>query len=461
MTLLDFERGSLRLKSDDPQITGRLPEPWKWDERVAAFRAPALVYREILTLLHRSGAPYEDRARGYHELSLVHHGHRVAHPHQAEALAAWRAAGRRGLLILPTGSGKSYLAELAILDARRSTLVVAPTLDLMNQWYDLLSASFQVEVGLIGGGYHEVKDLTVTTYDSAWIHLEHLGGRFGLLIFDECHHLPGPSYTHAAECSIAPYRLGLTATPERTDGREKLLDTLVGPEVYRRTIRDLAGEYLAEYEVVRVAVDLSEAEALEYEEARATYQDFVRSAGISMRGPQGFQQFVMIASRTERGRRAFAAFRRSRALALASPSKLHVLEHLLRRHRRDRVILFTHENEMVYDISRRFLIPSITHRTDTKERQALLEAFRAGKVPALATSRVLNEGVDLPTANVGIVLSGSGSIREHVQRLGRILRRQEGKEAVLYEIITRGTVEERVSERRREHDAYRPGKEGG
>ena len=73
---------------------------------------------------------------------------------------------------------------------------------------------------------------------------------------------------------------------------------------------------------------------------------------------------------------------------------------------------------------------------------------------AIVTSKVLNEGVNIPEANVAVVLSGSGTIREHVQRLGRILRKREGKQATLYEVISKDTVEDRISQRRRRHPAY-------
>jgi superfamily II DNA or RNA helicase len=73
----------------------------------------------------------------------------------------------------------------------------------------------------------------------------------------------------------------------------------------------------------------------------------------------------------------------------------------------------------------------------------------------VATSRVLNEGVDIPAAQVGVVLSGTSTVREHVQRLGRILRPQKGKRAVLYEVVTADTTEVGAAARRREHDAYR------
>ena len=121
---------------------------------------------------------------------------------------------------------------------------------------------------------------------------------------------------------------------------------------------------------------------------------------------------------------------------------------LLQRHAHDRALIFTADNETVYRISERFLIPAITHETPIKERRVWLDAFNRGDVLALATSKVLNEGVNIPEAAVAIVLSGSGSAREHIQRLGRILRKQGDKEAVLYEVITSETSEEHTSQRR-------------
>ena len=138
---------------------------------------------------------------------------------------------------------------------------------------------------------------------------------------------------------------------------------------------------------------------------------------------------------------------------LGATAKLRVLEDILKAHPRDRVLIFTNDNETVHQISRTFLVPAITHRTRTRERKDILEAFNKGEYLALVASKVLNEGVNIPEANVAVVLSGSGTIREHVQRLGRILRRRQGKEAVLYEVISKDTVEDHISDRRR-HEAY-------
>ncbi|MBX3202297.1 MAG: DEAD/DEAH box helicase [Labilithrix sp.] len=444
-----------------------------WLRRGRDFRVPEPLIRgrEVRVPSGASASPSRTRARrllsprGSHlrgtrpvatrELAHGARVHREPRFYQSEALEAWKRNRGRGVVVLPTGAGKTQLAMMAIDDRRRSALVVAPTLDLVRQWYDVLAATFGVAIGVVGGGEHDVQPLTVTTYDSAYLHMEHLGSRFGLVVFDECHHLPSPTYALAARLSIAPFRLGLTATPERADGLDAALDALVGPTVYRRDIGELAGEYLAEYDTERVEVELSAEEREEHDAERQIYRDFVGMNGIVMSSPRGFGEFIMRASRSADGRRAMKAYRRQRELAFAATAKLAYLEHLLTVHRHDRALVFTQDNATAHLVSRRFLVPVITHQTKVTERSAILAAFAAGTYGAVVTSKVLNEGVDVPDANVAVVLSGSGSVREHVQRLGRILRQREGKRALLYEIVTARTTETFTSDRRREHDAYR------
>lgn len=454
---LAFRAGTIELtgitrESNEARL---LPAPLAWDERAGRWRAPAVAYAEVMAALRSTSLDVIDDARRDVELSSGPRVHREARPFQAEAVAAWRAASGRGVVVLPTGAGKTHVAIMAIDAVRRSTLVVAPTLDLVRQWYDLLRATFAVPVGVVGGGDHDVQPLTVTTYDSAYLHMEHLGARFGLVVFDECHHLPGPTYALAARLALAPHRLGLTATPERADGRDAELDVLVGPTVYRRDIGELAGEWLADYETVQVDVELEPAEREEHDAERALYLAFVAKNGIRLGSPRGFGEFVMRSAQSMEGRRAMRAYRRQRELAFAANGKLAYVEHLLDRHREDRALLFTQDNATAYRVARRFLVPVITHQTKVTERSEILEGFAAGRYGAVVTSKVLNEGVDVQEANVAVVLSGSGSVREHVQRLGRILRKRDGKRALLYELVTSRTAETGTSERRREHDAYR------
>jgi superfamily II DNA or RNA helicase len=451
---LRFESGTLTLAgvdADDP----RVPDALTWDARAAAFRAPAMAYAPIVLALRRTGLTYDDEARRYEELAHGARVHREPRFYQTEALDAWKRSGGRGVVVLPTGAGKTQMAMMAIDDRRRSALVIAPTLDLVRQWYDVLTATFGGPIGVVGGGDHDVQPITVTTYDSAYLHMDHLGARFGLVVFDECHHLPSPTYSLAARLALAPFRLGLTATPERADGLDATLAALVGPTVYRRDITELAGEYLAEYDIERVEVELTPEEREEHDAERQIYRDFVGMNGIVMSSPRGFGEFIMRASRNADGRRAMKAYRRQRELAFAATAKLAYLEHLFSVHRNDRALVFTQDNATAHLVSRTFLVPVITHQTKVTERSAILADFSKGVYAAVATSKVLNEGVDVPDANVAVVLSGSGSVREHVQRLGRILRPREGKRAVLYEIVTARTTETFTSDRRREHDAYR------
>lgn len=454
MVTLSFAQGTLVLRGL-PRDDAHCRDLLVWDKRSSCHRGRASDYAELVLALRGAELEFEDTARAYDAIEIDTCVYRKPRPYQTEALAAWNAANGRGVVVLPTGAGKSHVATMAMRSKRRSTLVVVPTLDLVRQWFDLLRHTFDSEVGIVGGGEHTVRPLTVTTYDSAYLHMEHFGARFGLVVFDECHHLPGVSYRLAAEQCLAPFRLGLSATPERADGLESELESLIGPKVYEKQILELSGRYLADYATERIEVDLSAVERQDYQEQRGIYTAFVRSQGISMGSPQGFSNFIMRSSRTEEGRRALAAYRRQREIAFAAPRKLDVLGDLLQEHAGDKTLIFTQDNRTAYAVARRFLVPVITHQTKVRERSELLSGFATGGYTALVTSKVLNEGVDVPDASVAVVLSGSGSVREHVQRLGRILRPKDGKQAVLYELVTRDTAETRTSERRRAHDAYR------
>jgi superfamily II DNA or RNA helicase len=454
--LLSYDRGTVLLAGGPPGFDLTALSGVRFDERTSAFRAQGRYYRPIVETLIRTKQPYRDDARGWanEPAGFRLEATRDPFPHQREALAAWTTGGRRGVVVLPTGTGKTFVAVLCIAAADRPALVVTPTLDLMNQWYAELKDRFKVEVGLLGGGYYDYKPLTVTTYDSAYIHLERWGNRFGLVVFDECHHLPGATYAEAAVGCLAPFRLGLTATPERQDGADALLPELIGPIVYRKEIRQLSGDYLAEYRTERVYVDLTPDEAERYRECREIYRRFVTDRGISFSGLNGWQRFVFEALRHPDGPAAMKAYREQKRIERSPAAKFLELERLLAKHAGERAIVFTADNATVYRIARQYLVPAITHQTKIKERKQVLERFHVGEYSVVVTSQVLNEGVDVPAAGVGIVLSGTGSTRENVQRLGRILRKFEGKQAVLYEIVAKGTAEEFASDRRRQHGAF-------
>ena len=374
-------------------------------------------------------------------------------PYQEDALTAWRAEGCRGVVVLPTGSGKTLVGALAIAEVELATLVVVPTIDLLRQWRQALAGALGRslgEIAIYGGGAHEVGPITVITYESAALHPELLR-RFGLLIFDECHHLPAQTYRQIAEGAFTPLRLGLSATPERADEEHLALDRLIGPEVYRRAPDELAAaRYLASYNEQRLTVALSPEDAARYEQARAAYSAYLRQRHIVIASPADFQRKVLWASaRDTEARAAMLAWREARSLAMNAPAKFALLEELFACHAGERVLVFSEYNALVEEVSQRFCIPQITHKTATEERRLILERFREGRYMRLVTGRVLNEGVDIPDCGVAIIVSGNATRREYIQRLGRVLRPKETR-ATLYELVTEGTTEERVADRRRE-----------
>jgi superfamily II DNA or RNA helicase len=453
---LRFRAGTLELFGWPPSaladlgLPGCIPDP-----RLPGLRAPAVGYADIVLVLRDRGVAVDDQARRYEALSLVPRAAPPPRDYQRDALAAWTRARGRGVVVLPTGAGKTEVALLAIAARQRAALVVAPTLDLVRQWHEALGRRFGVDIGVVGGGEHTVLPLTVTTYDSAWMHMEHLGNRFGIVVFDEVHHLVADSYALAARLCLAPFRLGLSATPERDDGRDALLAELIGPIVFRKEIDELQGTFLADYDVVRVDVALNDDERAQWSAARAVYREFLQRERVALGGAGGWDRFVQRAARSLEGRQALAAWRLQRRLAFGAAQKLEHVDAILKRHRGARTLIFSDDNATAYAVARRFLVPVITHQTKVRERSQLLAAFADGSLPVLATSRVLNEGVDVPDAQVAVVLSGSGSTREHVQRLGRVLRPRPGKRAVLYELVSADTGETYTSEKRRDHRACR------
>lgn len=443
--VLRLDRGTLVFK----EVPEAVSAFFHWDARSQSFRARGMDYRDIVEGLRKAEVAFRDEAAGFLKLELDFSREIEPYRHQQQALSAWKKAGRRGVVEVPTGGGKTLIAQLALKDTPRSVLICVPTLDLMAQWYSGLVAAFpDANIGMLGGGSRDETPILISTYDSAAINAEDLAGRYALLICDEVHHLPSDFTRVIAEMSIAPYRLGLSATLKRSDGRERDLDTLLGPVVFSCTPDELAGTTLAAYQDVVIKVKLSPKEQQRYDELIRQRNDFLRLNNIRLGTIDGWKQFIMN-SGSPQGRAAMLAHREAKTLAYGTEGKLRVLEEILANHPEARTLIFVNDNATVYRISREFLIPAITHQTHVKERVATLDKFRSGEYQYLVSGQVLNEGVDVPEASVAVVLSGTSTEREHVQRLGRILRKSEGKQAFLYEVISEGTTEERVSQQRR------------
>jgi superfamily II DNA or RNA helicase len=440
MLRLWFDKGTLLLK-------GQVGTPYgKWDSRVGSYRIKAYHYRDVLEYLAESKLQVEDDVPMLPPLEQLK-SNVALRDYQNEALNNWCKARNRGVLVLPTAAGKTFIALKAIQQLKIQTLIVVPTLDLIDQWKKRVKECLNLEAGVVGGGENTLRMVTVTTYDSAYIHAEQLGNKFTLIIFDEVHHLASAGYIQIAEMYTAPYRMGLTATYERSDQRHSLLSQLVGDPVYSVGVEEIAG-HLSPYTYEKISVELTPQEKQIYESQMNVFRRFLQQRRITLRSAADFQKFIMTTGRDPKAREALLARNRAIRVAVNSEAKLNVLAQQLKTYKNEKILIFTLYNDLVYSISLRFLIPAITYQTSREERREILSNFEIGKYPVVVTSQVLDEGVDVPDASVGLVLGGTGSNREYVQRLGRLLRKKEDKLARLIEIISKETMEVGTSLRR-------------
>ncbi|MDF9746997.1 DEAD/DEAH box helicase family protein [Natrinema salsiterrestre] len=465
---LRYEDGTIRIdgleeSSVSPSSIRTAVSDLESDQRTGCWRVPAGGYADLRAALARTDAGVDDRVLDLASVSDLHSAYELRE-YQTTALEAWLETDRwadtaletvsgapAGVLELPTGSGKTVIALKAIERLSVPTLVVVPTIDLLEQWERELEREFGEPIGRFGGGEQRLEPITVSTYDSAYLKADSVGDRFGIVVFDEVHHLGGEGYREIARLLAAPARLGLTATFERPDGAHEVIEDVVGPLVHRVDVDELAGDHLANYDVKRLAVSLTPDEREEYERNQEVFTDYLATSTIDMRSGSDYQELVKRSGNDPEAREALLARQRAREIMFGSEAKLDALAGILDDHRGERTIVFTAHNDLAYDVSERFLIPTITHQTGTAERREILERFREGTYTRIATSNVLDEGVDVPDASVAVVLSGSGSEREFVQRLGRILRpKADGGRAILYEVISDDTSEERVAGRRRD-----------
>lgn len=455
---LSFDRGTLLL-------TGLRSHPgWTFDPRIGCLRTHAIHYAQVRTdLLHRFGPQFLDEVKIPPRLAWAKSEIAPLRHEQKQAMAAWLSNQARGVVVMPTGTGKTEVALAIMQHTRVATLVVAPVRDLMHQWHRRILRALGYDAGIVGDSFFNLQPVTVTTYDSAYARMAEMGDRFGLIIFDEAHHLPGRSYRESAMLCCAPMRLGLTATPERADGLHVDLDTLIGPVAYRQDISDARGKSLAEYDVVRIPVKLSDAEQVKYDVASSAVRKFMverqdqlnKLASPGQKPPRyTWQDLCKESGKEPAARAAQNAYYLKKSIEDRAIEKLRVLEDLFRLHAGQRTIVFAGSNPMAIDVSRRFLVPTLLAHSRKKERREVLEGFAADRFPVLVANQVLDEGVDVPTAKIAIVIGGMASTRQAKQRLGRILRRSGDARATLYEIVCQDTNEEKRSRKRRQSDAY-------
>src|SRR3954454_16509231 len=391
-------------------------------------------------------------------LTNPHFAERELYRWQLDALVSWLRSGRRGVIEAVTGSGKTDVAIAAASDALRRgrfVLVLVPSRVLMEQWHGRLTLALpDARIGRLGDSGRDGPadcDVLVATRHSAAAHRPEPGSGGGLLIADECHGMGGRVLRRAL---LPQYeeRLGLTATLERSDDAvTELLLPYFGGICYRYGFdHAIADGVCARPRVAFVGVELSVDERAEY----AAIEQRLVSARLHLRSVRDmplepFGDFLAaVAHLAERdsgadGRAArdyLDAFSKRRQIVAQSIGKYELLGDLAPAIKdADGALVFTETvraaNHAINRLDPHVAIDLITGSTARRQRREILDDLRVRRLDAVAAPRVLDEGIDVPDANLGVVMSASRTRRQMIQRMGRILRRKRAGVAAHFVIM--------------------------
>ncbi|WP_411963649.1 DEAD/DEAH box helicase [Haloferax sp. YSMS24] len=395
-------------KLDDDQIYAPISdtEAWVRDEEVAAVKR----------ILYDAGYPVEDE-RDLEEGDEIDVSlHVELREYQRDWVDRFLAQ-RSGVLVGPPGAGKTIAGIGALVAVGGETLVLVPSRELARQWREELLANTDLDPDQIGeyhGGSKEIRPVTIATYQTAGMDRHRSlfdSRRWGLIIYDEAHHIPSRVFQRSADLQ-SKHRLGLSATPIREDDKEAEIFTLIGPPIGTDWSKLFDAGYVQEPEV--------EIRYVGWED------DMARNEWASSDG------------------------RERHMLAAMNPAKEFEIRRLRARHPDSKTLVFVDYLDQGDAIADALDVPFVSGETRHHRREAYFDAFRDGDLQTLVISRIGDEGIDLPNAELAIVASGlGGSRRQGSQRAGRTMR--PAGSALVYVLATRGTSEEDFAQRQMQH----------
>ena len=348
--------------------------------------------------------------------------------YQKESVDAFLSSGGYGTIVRPCGSGKTIVGIETAVTLKTNTLILCPNVSSVHQWIrELLDKTTLTpdQIGEYSGETKTIKPVTVCTYQVLTYRTKNFDkeetepiyphfsifseNNWGLVIYDEVHMLPAPVFRITAELQSI-YRLGLTATLIREDGREDEVFSLVGPKRFDTPWAELTQKgFIAKAYCHEVRIPLPHTLELEY---------------------------------------ALAPKKEKYRIASQNPLKIKVAEAILKKHEGESILIIGQYLEQLQVFRDHFGYPIITGTTSNKKRDELYDKFRSGEEKVMIVSKVANFAVDLPDASVAIEISGSfGSRQEEAQRLGRILR-PKARDSHFYTIVTEYSQEEEFASNR-------------
>jgi DNA excision repair protein ERCC-3 len=382
-------------------------EAWVAEDRIA----------EVKRTLYEAGYPVEDARDLESGDALEFDLHLRLRDYQREWVDRFEDHGA-GVLVGPPGSGKTVAAMGVIEAIGGETLILVPSRELASQWHEELLKHTNLapeQIGEYHGGEKQIRPVTIATYQTAGMdrHRQLFDEReWGLVVYDEVHHVPAPIHRRSVDLQ-SKHRLGLTASPVRGDDREEEIFTLVGPPI-------------------------------------GTDWDALFDAGF-VQDPEVEVRYVPWGSDDAQERHAKRDGHDKRREAAANPAKLAETTHVLEReHPGKKALVFVEYLDHGNALADALDVPFISGEMAHSERERLFREFRNGDRRVLVVSRVADEGIDLPDAEVAVVASGlGGSRRQGTQRAGRTMRPEGSAHVVV--LATRGTTEEDFAQNQTRH----------
>ncbi|ADX82560.1 DEAD/DEAH box helicase [Saccharolobus islandicus] len=417
----------------------------KYDKQNRRFIIRPMDYYNLLQKLRENGLEVKELNLSFKEFEFEFNGQ--LREYQREAIENWIKNGNRGVIALPTGAGKTVVGIKGIDVIRKPTLIVTFTKEQMLQWKEaiLKFTSKRPDIGFYYSEEKRIRPITITTYHTAYRHLPQLFDKFYLLIVDEVHHLPADKFKAIAEGLIAPYRMGLSATPHREDNKHNELFSLIGGIVYYKSVTELAKlGYLASYEIIQKKVRLTL-------EERKRYNELLNKFKALSKGRKVSELIELVKKGDESAIEAMRVYNEMRKIVNFASEKMRALDEILKSEK-GKILIFTQYVDQAEEIARRYNCLLLTGKMSKEERKRVLATFKSMSAGILVLTTVGDEGIDIPDANVGIIVTGTSSRRQFIQRLGRIMRPYNGKQAKLYEIVVSGTPEEYQAKKRKETD---------
>ncbi|KAJ3006529.1 hypothetical protein HKX48_009595 [Thoreauomyces humboldtii] len=347
---------------------------------------------------------------------------------------------RSGIIVLPTGAGKTLVGITAACTVKKSTLVLCTNALSVDQWTKEFRNWSSLKEGQIAKFTSDEKHkfvgdagIVVSTYTM----ISHSGERsaatarmiewinsveWGLMILDEVHVVPANVFRRVLTTVSAHTKLGLTATLVREDDKIEDLNFLIGPKLFEANWMDLAHRgHIAKVEATEIWCGMTS----------EFYQEYMDSKHAGKR----------------------------RLLTVMNPSKFQACEYLIKSREAagDKIIVFSDNVYALAYYAKHMRKPFIYGKTSNAERSHVLSRFRAsgpGSFQTVFLSKVGDTSLDLPEATCLIQISSMfGSRRQEAQRMGRILRakrrNEEGFRSRFYTLITKDTEEVQFSAKRK------------